>query len=419
MTDAYFVCVYALSTGAFVSLFVDFGNTAEYGNGSPLFKFVWGLVAVITVLRLIARRHEIATVCRANKPLISIVVIALTSIVWSIDKSATLHLGATLAFTTLFALDLSTTYSIKRQLELLCQALILLLVLSVIAEVFLPGVVPVREAEEGAWHGVFAFKNNFGRVICLAVVACLALLDRSLYLKWLVLVSGITLSVLSKSVGSVGYMILLVGSILLWPLLKWQPKPRAFALAVLSITALLTIYYVSQNFTQILAMTDRDPHMTGRVDLWQLAISDIRAKPLLGYGYGAFWGYDSQPARRIREAVNWDEAPHAHNGYIDFALSLGALGIVSYFLAYFIVAKDAFSFFMSGTEGYRKWPLSYLLFVLLYQCTESGIVGGNNILWILFASLAFSLSLTKERLVLETAPTMTTTTVMTANPHPM
>lgn len=409
MTDAYFVCVYALSTGAFVSLFVDFRDTAEYSAGAPLFKVIWGLVYIITILRLIARRDEVALVCRSNKLLISIVALALTSVVWSIDRSATLHLGATLVFTTLVALDLSTTYSIKRQLELLCQALILLLAISIIAEVLLPGFVPAREAEEGAWHGVFAFKNNFGRVICLTVVTCLALLDRRLYLKCLVFVSGIALSVLSKSVGSAGYTILLVGSVLLWPLLKWRPKPRAFAIVVLSVVALLGVFYVSQNFTRVLAMADRDPHLTGRVDLWQLAISDIRAKPLLGYGYAGFWGYDSQPARRIREAMNWDEAPHAHNGYIDFALSLGSVGIVTYFLAYFIVVKDAFTFFLNGTESYRKWPLSYLLFVLLYQCTESGIVGGNNILWILFASLAFSLSLTRDRSALETAPAMTTT----------
>lgn len=408
LVDAYFVCVYALSTSAFVSLFVDFDDTANYSGGSPVLKVVWSLVYIITILRLIARRNEAAIACRANKPLISIVVLALTSVVWSIDRSATLHLGATLAFTTLVALDLSTTYSIKRQLELLCQALILLLALSVIAEVFFPGAIPVRVAEEGAWHGVFAFKNNFGRIICLTVVACLASLGRRLYLQCLVLVSGITLGVLSRSTSSVAYTILLVGSVLLWPLLKWRPKPRAFAIVALSIPALLTVYYVSQNFTHVLAMADKDPHMTGRVDLWQLAISDIRAKPILGYGYAAFWGYDSQPARRIREAVNWDAAPHAHNGYIDFALSLGALGIVSYLFVYFIVVKDAFSFFLNGTESYRKWPLSYLIFVLLYQCTESGIVGGNNILWILFASLAFSLSLSKEQLALETAPTMTT-----------
>jgi len=408
LVDAYFVCVYALSTGAFVSFFVEFDTGADNSAGSPVFKVIWCLVYLITMSRLITRRNELATVCRANKPLISIVVLSLASVVWSIDRFATLHLAATLAFTTLIALDLSTTYSIKRQLELLCQAFILLLALSVIAEVFFPGLVPVRVSEEGAWHGVFAFKNNFGRIICLTVVACLSLIDRKPYIKILVLLGGITLGVLSKSVGSVGYTILLVGSVFLWPLLKWRPKPRAFAIVALSIPILLTVFYVSQHFTRVLAMADKDPHMTGRVDIWQLAISDIRAKPLLGYGYSAFWTYGSQPARRIREEINWDDAPHAHNGYIDFALSLGTLGIVTYFLAYIIVVRNAFRFFLDGTESYRKWPLSYLVFVLLYQCTESGIVGGNTFLWIVFASLAFSLSLIKEQSVIETAPTMIT-----------
>jgi exopolysaccharide production protein ExoQ len=415
MTDAYFVCVYALTTGAFVSLFVDFRDTAGYGTGSPIFKVIWGLVYIISMLRLIARRNEVTVLCGANKLLISIVVLALTSVLWSIDWSATLHLAVTLALTTLVALDLSMSYSIKRQLELLCVALVLIVALSAAVEVFLPGVIPGNVDDGQAWHGVFAFKNNFGRVICLTVVAGFSLFGGSKFLQWLVFVSGIALSMLSKSSGSVGYTIVLVGSVLLWPLLKWRPKPRAFAIVVLSIAALSAVYYVSENFGQVLAMADKDPHMTGRVDLWQMAIPYIQAKPLLGYGYGAFWTYNSQPATRIREAVHWDEAPHAHNAYIDLELSLGALGIVIYFVAYFIVAKDALRLFLNGTESYQKWPLSYLAFVLLYQCTESGIVGGNNILWIVFASLAFSLSLAREHLRLEMLP-MTSIPVSTTVP---
>jgi exopolysaccharide production protein ExoQ len=401
MTDAYYVCVYALSTGAFVSLFVDLGDEGD--AGSPVLKLIWGLLYGVAILRLVARRNEVANLFRANKVLVSIVVLALASVIWSIDQSATVHLGASLALTTLFAIDLSLSYSIKRQLELLCIALILIVTLSVMVEIFFPGIIPA-DAGEGGWHGVFSFKNNFGRVICLTVVACFALFGGSKFLQWLVFVSGITLSVLSKSAGSVGYMILLVGSVLLWPLLKWRPKPRAFAIVVLSIVALCGVYYVSQNFTQVLAMADKDPHMTGRVDLWQAAIPYVEAKPILGYGYAAFWTYESQPARRIREVVHWDDAPHSHNAYIDLALNLGALGMVIYFVAYFIVARVAFRFFLNGTEGYRKWPLSYLAFVMLYQFTESGIIGGNNILWILFASLAFSLSLTKGHVALATAP---------------
>ena len=97
------------------------------------------------------------------------------------------------------------------------------------------------------------------------------------------------------------------------------------------------------------------------------------------------------------------DAPHAHNAYIDYALSLGLVGLVTYSLLYLIVARRAFQFFMSGAEYYLRWPLTYLVFVLVYQCTESGIFGGNNLLWIVFSSLAFSLTLERQEFTVQDA----------------
>jgi exopolysaccharide production protein ExoQ len=287
---------------------------------------------------------------------------------------------------------------------LLCCALVLVVVLSVAVELFLPGYVPGSDLEGAAWHGVFGRKNEFGRMICLTVSACLSSVQRSQRLKIFIAAGGFVLALLSRSAGAVIYLSLMIAIIMMWSILRWGPKPRKLGIIATTIIAALSITCAWREFTRITYMIGKDPDMTGRVDLWILSIADIRDRPLLGYGYQAFWGVTSQPARRIREAVHWDNAPHSHNGYIDLTLSLGLVGMLAYALTCSVVARRAYAFLVRGPDNYRKWPLSLLALVLLYQLTESSNVTGNNILWMSFCSLAFSLGQPEEKVSIQESP---------------
>jgi O-antigen ligase len=308
-----------------------------------------------------------------------------------------MHAGVTLLLSSLFAVDVALRYSMKKQLQLLAMVLMLEMLLSVFIELIVPGLVPSGDtAGSAAWHGVFPFKNAFGRMICFAVVAGLALLPPKMWLRLATIASGIALAVLSRSASALGYVLILTLLFSMLPILKWRPKPRKVTLFGVALISCASIYYVSQHLEQVTAVMDKDPHLTGRVDLWQLSLASIAERPLLGYGYEAFWNADSQPARRIREETRWEGAPHAHNGYIDLALSLGSVGVIGYVLFYWKAVRRAFVFFMDGREGYRRWPLCFLAFVLMYQFTESGIFSPNNILWIIFCSITFSLTRLEE-----------------------
>lgn len=395
LPDSYYVFVIMLSTTALVGLLVDLKDTANAAAGSPVFKILWGSIYLISLLRVIARRHEALALIKANKALSLLVLIPLLSSMWSIDRSASLHIAGALSCSILFCIDFTLRFSIRRQLELVRTALVILLALSVLVELLIPGFMPTRDEEVGAWHGVWAFKNDFGRAICLGTVACFAL-ARSIKLRCFIFVCGVTLTILSKSVSATGYTVLLCATFLALSALNWKPKPRLAVLIGLAVLAAGCITFVAQNYAEVLASLDKDPHLTGRTDLWSLSIEAIERRPLLGYGYQAFWTYDSQPARRIREAINWPEAPHAHNGYIDITLGMGLVGFSVYCLVIFIVTKDSIWFLMRGTEDYRKWPLVYVVFVSVYQITEGTIFAGNSYLTIIFVSLAFSLSLERK-----------------------
>ena len=96
LSDAYVVCVLVLSTGAFFTVFVDTDDLAVSSKGSPIFTIMWGFVYAISLLRILARRHETAKLFRTNKAMLLLAGLAVASTYWSIDRSVTLHAAGVL-----------------------------------------------------------------------------------------------------------------------------------------------------------------------------------------------------------------------------------------------------------------------------------------------------------------------------------
>ena len=69
--------------------------------------------------------------------------------------------------------------------------------------------------------------------------------------------------------------------------------------------------------------------LNGRVPLWNECIQYVAARPLLGYGYDAFW--DPSHVSHIWRDQGWAMTT-AHNGYIEMLLGLGLIGGGAYVL---------------------------------------------------------------------------------------
>ena len=76
--ESYIVFVLMLSTYAFVSIFVR-DTTVGASGGSLVFKCAWGVVYVVSVLRIIRRRHEVVRLLQGNKMLVSLILLAICS----------------------------------------------------------------------------------------------------------------------------------------------------------------------------------------------------------------------------------------------------------------------------------------------------------------------------------------------------
>jgi exopolysaccharide production protein ExoQ len=388
---AYTVFVFALSTNAFLTVFVRGNDPADVTQGAPVMRAAWGAVYLLTFVGAIIRWRQVAATLHANSWLLFLILLAFVSALWSIDPGRTLHGAFLLLFTALYAIDLNIRFTMEKQLQFLCGACVLLVSLSIFVELAMPGFVPGPDFRDAAWHGVFKSKNTLGEVGTLGVAACLTLPLRSKLIRALAIVCGIFVQVLAHSVGSMICLAAIVGLFAWLPILKWRPKARKIALILTAGTGLFAVCLACLNFAQATALTGHDTSMNRRSELWRLSLAYIDERPVLGYGFAAFWSKTSQPARRIREEVRWEDAPHSHNGYIEIALGLGLVGLVVYGLVIIGAVRRAYFFFMSGQENHKRWPLMYLAIVSLHQLSESSILSGGALVWILFCSVLFSL----------------------------
>jgi exopolysaccharide production protein ExoQ len=398
VADVFFLCVLFLSSGAMEAFTV--GKGGADAQGSPLMKMLWAGAYLVVLCRLVPRWRQVGRLVARNKSFILFLLLTMISVRWSVDPQVTLQKSIPLLLSALIGLDFARRYTVAEQLRLIWMVLALVMVLGVIAQVCFPGFVPDLDLDaDGAWNGIVTTKNTWARLIVLTGVVILSRprpTRRSKLVIAVLMVMVMALLVASRSAGGLLIMMAALSMSFGFPALRW-PRARLLLLtAALALASIATVSYVLQHADETARMLGKDTSMTGRVPIWRESLHFVGKSPMLGYGYAAFWSQNSRPGRLIREATNWDTLPHAHNGYIDLTLQLGAIGLALYFAAYLIAIKRAMLLVRRNTETEFTWPLAFLSVVFLYQLNEASIVSPNQLIWILYSSVLFSLAIESQ-----------------------
>jgi exopolysaccharide production protein ExoQ len=392
--DAFSLVILFLGTEAFQSLIVDPGDPSARNGGSTLLRILWFVVYGVVALRLISQHRQVMMLVRANWCLALLVLLTILSTIWSRDPGFTLRHSIALLGTTLVGIDLAIRYSIRGQLHLLYIVCGFVVLSGIVVQLLFPGLIPTADFDSTAWHGISGAKNGWAQLVVLGAIAVFSRSRRSLrdfsIIACLTLVA-FALVGLARSAGALVILIALLILFKLFGALRWRPGILVRVCLASALIVLPLSYLAFQNFDKVTGLLGRDSTLTGRAQIWPLALSDIAKNPIHGYGYSAFWEPDSQPATRIREEIKWD-APGAHNGYIDLALGLGLPGLLLFVASLFISARRAVDYCRRSVEREAMWPLAYLSFFFLYECIESTIVVGNLIYWILYVAVCCSVT---------------------------
>jgi exopolysaccharide production protein ExoQ len=392
---AFVVTVLFLFSGALLPLLIEqTSGTAVATEGNALLRGVFLSIHAVTLLLVARRFPSVLAALARNRFLVLLVALAAVSVLWSQAADLTLRRGIGLIATTCFGAYLAARFPPATVLRLLAVALGGAAVLSLVAGLGAPEFGIASGTHAGQWRGIFTHKNTLGQVAGVSVVVFLLLLRTGPRRRWPLLAAAgasLLLVVLSQSASS----LLILGIIAALLPLFLALRSRSGLLVPASIVMLLLLGSVAllvlANLQELFWLLGREPTLTGRTVLWAVAWEAIQQRPLLGFGYSAFWTGDLESATSARLAVGW-ETPNAHSGFLDLWLELGLAGMAVLLAAILATARHSVTVLRSYPGPEALWPILFCTYFLLYNLTESALLEQNSLLWAVFAFTVFSFS---------------------------
>lgn len=255
-------------------------------------------------------------------------------------------------------------------------------------------------------NGIYPQKNFFGWVASLLLFFGLyhltfgGLVQRGAAL--FVVASAPVLLVAAQSKTSLGLALLspFAALALVYAARRMRLSPGLVVPA--GVAVLATVFFIGDaagawTFHSVNEAIFGDGTLTGRTDIWSVAMDLVGRGPFLGYGYEAVWatGYGGIA---YMNALGFPRiAPTGHNGYIDILLYLGWPGLL--LLGAVIVAILNAAGRLARADARLGWlALTIVLFTLLHNNLESDLmISSNPLSMLVLLFTAIGLRMTGDR----------------------
>jgi exopolysaccharide production protein ExoQ len=159
------------------------------------------------------------------------------------------------------------------------------------------------------------------------------------------------------------------------------------AMCLVGIAASFISVAAVQETADVAAMGRRENinSLTGRLPLWHELWKAAEDAPLVGHGYGAFWG--EKNVLRYSKIFSW-HIPHGHNAYLDMVLATGYVGAVVYVL--WVLATAVVAAARHERTGHAAYLFvgCLMILALVHGVTESKFPGAGIGGFILFLAIA-------------------------------
>jgi exopolysaccharide production protein ExoQ len=257
---------------------------------------------------------------------LSLAVFLLCSAAWSVDPAATVRTGISYFFFLLGLIGAAENLEGDAFMDLLA----LVCFWSAIASLSLIFISPsLADGGTGDLIGIFSYKGILGQAMTLGGLACLhglgAQTRSRLSSFFMILVFTFVAFKCGSTTSALIILLFCVVSTLM------QLLQRGGGARILGIALLIPLLVVGPlaaiSPDSLFALMGKDSTLTGRTDIWGYVIPYIYQRPLLGWGYSAFFSTLNPAAWEIANSLRWF-APEAHNGLLDILLGSGLVGVV-------------------------------------------------------------------------------------------
>ena len=374
--------------------------TSEYGIGKFSSLINLAIYAITFLLVAVKWKHFLYTLTK-EKLLLFAMCLVVCSVLWSVSPESTMAYNKGLLRVTALGIYLALRYSLKEQLNILAWTFGIAAVTSLIYCLIFPnlGIQPDRYGETAGWRGIFFHKNHFGRQMAFSssiflLLALKQVEDRMLH--WMLCAVSFSLLILSNSKTALLCFILAAFLFPIAALFKHSIKIILFVFPLVMIFLTGLIVTILLRVGVVLNAMNKDTTLTGRIPVWNFLLEKLSEKPLLGYGHNAFWKTLSNDTGYLY-SFNW-KVGHAHNGFLEVALSVGIIGLLLFLLSFTIAYIRAISLIRFANTAENFWPLQFLTITLITNLAVGSTFFDPSSYWMIYIAIIFSLALKQDRL---------------------
>jgi O-antigen ligase len=198
----------------------------------------------------------------------------------------------------------------------------------------------------------------------------------------------------SQSAASVFCCLLVVAIMPLWRWARVKEKQQLPVYTAATILLLAGMYAMTTHSWMVFNLLGRNPTLTGRTQLWASVWDAIMKRPILGYGYDAFWASMKAEALDVRIGAGW-LAQRSDNGFLDLALSLGAIGMLLFVYVCAVYFRKSIDYLRSEPLTIGLWPITYLCIFLVQNMSESTLLTRGTFPLLVFIMINTSLALNR------------------------
>lgn len=314
-------------------------------------------------------------------------VFPLLSPLWSQDPIRSIYNAAAYVIATMFAYYLSLRFSAEQLMSLIKMTGVVVCVFGGLIIALAPryGISYADVRSAGAWIGIFQDRTSAAK--CLTFLLSPALVfgysrfdwRRVGYIALLTFFIAMTHPVTGVLIG-VALTVFMAGLYVS----RRLERRAALCVALVFIPAFVLFAVLGSHFLpDVLGFFGRDMTLTGRTDIWQSLWLSVEKRPLLGYGYVAFWqGLNGESANAIL-AAHWMFG-YAHNGFLEIVLQLGFVGLGLFAITFVIAVKNAWFCLRYGRSEATEWFAGLLFLTCMYNIDEETILFPKDLLSILY-----------------------------------
>jgi O-antigen ligase len=251
-----------------------------------------------------------------------------------------------------------------------------------------------RMWDSGAWAGFYAEKNGLGAAMALSILTLVIVFARARGRQRLLTLVPLALSV-ALLFGSRSITAVVVWSatvIIVIALSLCRSARFGFAARIASVLLLVivpvTLLASGIDSNTLFELVGKQSNLTGRTEFWPAVVQAIGDRPILGYGFNAFFSQDGPwVAYMSALTVEWGWIPfHAHNSFYQIALDVGLVGEALFLYVLGSGLFRAATFLMRGSDPMYLWPLAVIVYLTLGSFTETYFASENTIESILFTT---------------------------------